>query len=921
MHRGPVLLGKDELFTQLAQGHGARITVLTPNRRLAQSLQRDFDRSRLAHGLAAWETADILPFGAFVERLWEDALYSDLAPGVPLVLIPAQEHALWEEAIRATKLGEALLSAAPAAAQCRDAWQLVHAWRLDSARAAPNDDAQAFLEWSSRYERATRDKRQTDAARLPDVVAPLLSHAALRKPATVALFGFDLVTPQMREFLAALAVQGCAVLEAAAPAQDARATRVEFTEPKEESGAAARWARARLEAPSALGKGRGEGRFPRIGVVVPDLARVRARVQRAFADVMQPDHALAAGARALPFNLSLGVSLADFPLVGDALLLLALAGREAAFEQVSRLIRSPFIGAAEAEMDVRARLDARLRKRCGPSLSLDALLRLCASPKAPHAALLLDRLERLAAFRKSSLFGARPASDWAKAFSEALRIAGFPGERTLDSVEQQTLDKWHELLADFATLERVMAKLGYAEACQRVAQMARDTIFQPEGSDVPVQVVGVLESAGLEFDHLWVMGLTDDAWPLAARPNPFIPVSVQRRAGIPQADPVSSLELDRRITQGWLRSAREVVVSHSRMQGESELAPSALIASIPLAPLEDLGAARYPTLREAIRHAGAIETLQDGMAPAVNVATQAGGTGLFKDQAACPFRAFARRRLRSEPLETPRLGLDARDRGTLVHTMLAAVWKSLGSRDRLVAQSPAQLGEILGTCADEAIASLRRSRADALSGRYAELERARLVRLADEWLAVDRQRKGFAIVALEEKHPVTFGGITVNAKLDRMDKLAAGAGYAIIDYKTGVCATSAWMGGRPDEPQLPMYALAAGEDIAAVAFALVKTGESRFKGISRVPDLVPGVCTIDKDRGNAAKHYRDWDELVAGWRAELEATGRGFASGEARVDPKRGALTCENCKQHVFCRIAEKSPFGAAGEGEADPDE
>ncbi len=910
-------LGKEELFQLLGQGHAARVTVLTPNRRLAQSLQRDFDRSQLGRGSRSWETADILPFGALVQRLWEDALYCDLAPGVPLLLAPAQDQALWEESIRATRLAEALLSAAPAAAQCREAWQLAKAWRLDPRSAGPpNEDARAFLEWASGYERATREKGVTDAARLPDVIAPMLAHAALRKPATVALFGFDLVTPQMRDFLAALAAQGTAVIDAVAAARQAKVARLEFTEAKEEIGAAARWARSRLEgsSPSALG----EGRSPRIGVVVPDLARSRAQVQRIFANVMQPDHMLAAEAKALPFNLSLGARLADFPIVADALLLLALTGRETAFEQASRLIRSPFIAGAETEMEVRAKLDARLRRRCGPAIALDSLLRLCASPTAPHASLLMDRLSRLAAFRKSSLFGAKPASDWAKAFSEALRIAGFPGERALDSIEHQTLDKWHELLAEFAALERVTAKMGHADACQRVLQMARDAIFQPEGRDVPIQVVGVLESAGLEFDHLWVTGLTDEAWPLAARPNPFIPVSVQRRAGIPQSDPVSSLELDRRITDGWLHSAREVVVSHARMKGESELAPSALIASIPLSPLDDLAAGRYATLREAIRRAGAIEIIQDGVAPPVEVTTQSGGTGLFKDQAACPFRAFARRRLHSEPLETPRLGLDARDRGTLVHAMLAAVWKKLGTRDRLMAASPEDLGEILGACADEAIAHVRRYRADALSGRYAQLEHARLMRLAGEWLAVDRRREGFEVVAIEEKHPVTFGGITVNAKLDRMDKLAAG--HAIIDYKTGVCKTSDWMGERPDEPQLPMYALGGGEEIAAVAFALVKTGEARFKGISRVPDLMPGVCTVDK-AGKAATRYRDWGQLLAGWRDELDATGRGFASGEARVDPKHGATTCENCKQHMFCRIAEKTPFGGAGDGEVDTDD
>jgi RecB family exonuclease len=173
---------------------------------------------------------------------------------------------------------------------------------------------------------------------------------------------------------------------------------------------------------------------------------------------------------------------------------------------------------------------------------------------------------------------------------------------------------------------------------------------------------------------------------------------------------------------------------------------------------------------------------------------------------------------------------------------------------------------------------------------------------------------------MEEKRPIAFGGITVEARLDRMDRLEAG-GHAIIDYKTGVCKVSEWMGRRLDEPQLPMYALGAGEDIAAVAFAVVKTGESKFRGVSRVPKLIPGVAALEK-AGKAAKQYRgDWRLLVDAWRADLEATGRGFASGDARVDPKRGRDTCKNCDQQTLCRIAEKAPFAAGEEGDGESDE
>ena len=217
-----VSLGRKELFARLAAGLAGGVTVLTPNRRLSAALQRDFDRAQGASGLEAWETADILPFEAFVKRLWEDALYSDLGARVPLLLSPAQEQALWEEAIQATRHVQGLFAATPAAAQCREAWQLTHGWRLAlNAAGVPNEDARAFLDWSSRYERATRENRQTDGARLPDVVVPHLGHAALRKPRTLVLFGFDIVTPQLREFLAAIVAQGTEVVEATPSARQA----------------------------------------------------------------------------------------------------------------------------------------------------------------------------------------------------------------------------------------------------------------------------------------------------------------------------------------------------------------------------------------------------------------------------------------------------------------------------------------------------------------------------------------------------------------------------------------------------------------------------------------------------------------------------------------------------------------------------
>jgi len=157
---------------------------------------------------------------------------------------------------------------------------------------------------------------------------------------------------------------------------------------------------------------------------------------------------------------------------------------------------------------------------------------------------------------------------------------------------------------------------------------------------------------------------------------------------------------------------------------------------------------------------------------------------------------------------------------------------------------------------------------------------------------------------------VAFGGVEVDAKIDRVDRLPHGA-HAVIDYKTGAASVRSWLPPRPDEPQLPMYSLSLDLAVDALAFARVRPGEPEFAGLARSASLLPKVRTVDKHAG--AKTFGTWDALNALWRSELEALGREFASGVACVTPKNGTTTCRQCDQQVFCRVAEKRPQVEAG--------
>ena len=123
--------------------------------------------------------------------------------------------------------------------------------------------------------------------------------------------------------------------------------------------------------------------------------------------------------------------------------------------------------------------------------------------------------------------------------------------------------------------------MGYGEALARLRRLAAQTLFQPEAPDAPVQILGVLESAGMSFDHLWVMGLSDEAWPIHPRPNPFLPLEAQRQARVPEASLEATLALDAAITRGWRSAARRggAVASAGRGRAQAAAEPAAARAA------------------------------------------------------------------------------------------------------------------------------------------------------------------------------------------------------------------------------------------------------------------------------------------------------------------------------------------------------
>ena len=869
------------------------MTVITANLRLARELQQEYDHEQEAAGRSCWPTPGILPLSAWLSEMWREWLFSGQAETAARLLRPAEERAVWESIIRSKTKNE-LLEVPKTADSALASWNLLCAWHLplDAADWKDQEDSETFLGWVEEFRRRCLLNRWFSGAELPALVADLIERGDLPVPEQVEFAGFLEPTPAQQRLFDCMSQRGTEVQQGEIPQVAGKAVRLELVDAAREIGTAAQWARRILESEP-------EAASPnfRIGVVVPDLGGRRSQVERIFGETLHPRSRARQDLdpRRL-FNISLGLPASEYPIIDTAFLLLGTDPRNIPIENAGRLLRSPFLQGSEEELTGRALLDVELRSTGEPYVSLRDVIRLAGagsgSRQCPELA------SRLTAWTEQyqALQTSRMPSDWPPALSRFLQAVGWPGDRGIDSAEYQTLEVWRELLSELAGLDRVCRNISLGAAVGMLRRLGSARQFQPESEPAPVQILGLLEASGLRFDRLWIMGMHDNAWPAAPSPDPFLPFSLQRRFKLPRSSPDRELEFAGTLTARLLSSAPTVIASHPRREGDSDLRVSPLLTALPEVVEADLGLSASVGYPELLRRSSRMETVQDHRAPPCGDVPFRAGTTLFKLQAACPFRAFAELRLAARAPDDPEPGLNALDRGQLVHGILERVWEQLRSHRALVTMSEQDLAKLVRSQAGAEIRDFSRHRRALRSPRFAAIEQERLERVIGQWLLLEKQRQAFTMLEQEEGRRVTLGGLRMNIRADRVDRLESGE-LVILDYKTGDCRASDWDGSRPDEPQLPIYAVTADALVAGVFFGRLKTGALGFRGRADSEGIVPDVKVPDDQP--------PLEETIEEWRTVLDRLGREFRAGEAVVDPKDPGTTCRRCALPALCRIGQ----------------
>ncbi|MET0379888.1 MAG: PD-(D/E)XK nuclease family protein [Spongiibacteraceae bacterium] len=921
------LFDVEPLRAAVASGH----LLLTPNRRLASRIRAALvadARTGAVEGRATVvQTPSVLALTDWLDKLWQQLAFrgdtergdrergADTAAAGRWILNADQERVLWERVIRASPIGAALLRPAQAAELAASALRSIVLWRqwpLSSVQRGYFSDAdnQCFLDWLAQFEVLCREQGCITQSERDHRVAVALRAKDIQPSQPITLVCFDELAPLYAELFAALDAETALI-----PARNHSAQVVACDGFEQQIRAGARWIQRQLTTNNT-------GPF---ALVVPDLNSQRQRVERILLDELMANHILPALPRQLPpVNFSAGEPLADTPVIQSALRLLSLLLPDISRADVLAVLHSPFIdgGTGDNAVNATAMAITRICDLLTDSVSGGQLRGVSAAIAERFEGWSFDRaLQQLADYsRRAHLAHLRaPLSAWAEHFQQALMLLGWPGARTLDSLEYQQVSQWQELLAKLSAFDDVSGHLTLAGALTALRQLATARVFQPKTPDAPIQVLGLLEAAGLQFEGLWLCDMADDQWPPPASPHPLLPRDWQRRLRMPHCDAEREFSVAQQLSISLRANARSFVVSYQRERDDVERHVSPLFQDLPTVDLPVLKIILAEPFKPAIPVSTAgLQNFDPGAAPRLDLNVRArGGSAVLADQAACPFRAFARHRLRAEPLGEPQTGLSASERGVLLHAALQALWQPLQNSSALRACDEAELFRRADAAAVFALQQL--PGVEHFGPRFIALETQRLSRVLLRWIELELERAEFEIAALEEERRFNFAGLDLRLRVDRIDRLPDGR-VTIVDYKSGQSnSINAWLGERPEQPQLPLYALALEHEqqgsVAGVTFAQVRLDTPRWIGLGDEQLEMYGLKPVSDpfNEGTA-----DWPERLQAWLSSLQALANEFIQGRADVEPM-SPKSCQYCALPSVCRIDHEQLEAAAeqpGEGE-----
>ncbi len=882
-------------------------TLLTPNNRSVDGILREYasDISAAESPAIAWKRPPVFAIDIYIQQLWQRAASQGIAPFSSTALLSRfDEHEIWLQLVRPSREDYPLINSQETASAASRSYRFFKQWDVavsDSIERYRNAiDFQTFLGWSNQFEERCRE---LDVASLSDASRLITTHIDMLKPllpAKVALVKFNQPPPLYAKLFEALE-SICEIewiQEATQKGQlgsafaDSESISLRYQNVGDEIAACLDWCQTKAEqSPDA-----------HIGIVVDRSGSLEPLIEEAM-------FAASAASNSERFEITNRLNryhsserLNELPGFDRALSILALNHELIDSERFCKLLQSPLTVGGQQEYAARIAFEVYLRKNAAAEIRLSHLRNLMQyEGRDYHCPILAQALLEFSALARREKSN-QPLRHWLQLFGRQLQALGWPG--AVPSLSERRLEKqWEQSVQRLASSSSVLGDISIGAALTKLQTFLKQSNADLHFDDrLQISLVDIEEAQDLVFDHVWMLCVDDRDWPQPINPVAFLPYSLQQELEMPGS--THQQQLDTALTQ--LRTLRtqtssEMIISHHALEEELKIRPSALLASIPFAASGDAGATDGMTYQEKAK----LENLQEPLKiPLQSVEEISGGTSLLSNQSNCPFRAFARNRLKATQLEQFSHGLNPIARGNALHKALENLGIKIGDSRTLKGLSSSDREELLAQSAAIAIAYLRQQHPETMTPAFARIEQQRLTALMQGFLMLEAQRTDFTIAQNEESVNWQHSQLSLNLRIDRIDRLSDGS-LTLIDYKTGKHTNYRWFDERPDDMQLPLYQIAiAAEAEQIVAATLIYQLNAENIGVLG-PLEVPNFGATVKVSSQAKSFAGGWSELQTSWNKIIYSLVEEFESGLLAVAPTRGYATCQYCELDPLCRVAE----------------
>ncbi len=836
------------LLDALHQGN----TVITPNNRLSNQLLHDYF---IQYGEP--EKPRCLPYREFLIKCFSHVCHQTPFQSHPILLSPAQERYSWKQLLQqqeAYAYHEGLLE------EVLEAWRRCCNWQIapDDPNFVYTPQTRAFQAWQLLFKTQLNHLNAITEAQLADYLM-VQATELLWTSEPIIWACFDDFTPQQKTFQQALAMVSAQEFFDLPPCETST-FQYKAQNRDDEWLQMTLWAKERL----SLGD-------QRVMVVIPDLQQVASTLQRFLKRHFSAN----------TYNISLGKTLVQYPLVSHGLEWLKLDPSFVSYSQVQLLLRSPYLHASQQEFLARAQFMDENPWLQEPQLEMSVFKKSC-KEKIPKLASLLENIQTYPPHATGF--------EWVEYFKQRLSDVGFPGECGLDSAGYQCFQRLMTLFDEMIALSTLKTQLTLSEALTVLQDLAQQTIFQLKQPQTSLIFTGLLEASGCHADSVWVCGLTDQCLPQAVKLSAFIPHTQQRQLAMPHASVERELQLAKQLIERLQNGCEHIIFSYPGMIADQPQLPSPLIATY-----SPWNSASFAIESNHHTLLAAEEIYQ---IPLLIDEPIKGGSALLANQAKCPFKAFAAHRLGAKAFESKTEGMDSRERGQITHRIMEHLWQELKTQENLYAIAPDALDEWLETMISKTLQASLQRKALSYPKWLQDVEHERLKKLLYAVLEWEKNRPHFVVEAIEQNYTITLSDLVFQIRVDRIDRVKRNDSDVstekwVIDYKTSLPPTKPWREERPESPQLLMYALTDTE-ISTLIFAQLKSSQLTCQGFSEEPLEIEGIQTPKKDES--------WSQFQNSWHQALSMLAEEFKQGNCEPRPQKSS-TCMQCDFQNLCRI------------------